>query len=55
MNDLEKKYFDFFYLQHLTNLTLQGKRPETIDAYSCAVRRITSYFERTPDTLSTQD
>jgi len=50
MNDLEKKYFDFFYLQHLTNLTLQGKRPETIDAYSCAVR-----LERTPDTLSTQD
>jgi len=55
MNDLEQKHFDFLYLQHLTNLTLQGKRPATIDAYSRAVRRITSYFDRTPDTLSTQD
>jgi integrase/recombinase XerD len=47
MNTLEQ--------QHLINLTLQGKRPATIDAYSRAVRRITAYFDRTPDTLSTNN
>lgn len=55
MNDLEQKHFNFLYLQHLTNLKLQGKRPVTIDAYARAVRRITLYFDRSPDTLSTQD
>ena len=55
MNDLEQQHFDSLYLQNHTNLKLQGKRPATIDAYSRAVRRITTYFDRTPDTLSTQD
>lgn len=55
MNELEQQHFDSLYLQHLTNLKLQGKRPATIDAYARAVRRITAYFDRTPDTLSIQD
>lgn len=55
MNELEQKHVDFLYLQHITNLKLQGKRPATIDAYARAVRRITEYFDRSPDTLSTQD
>ncbi|MFT6908618.1 MAG: integrase/recombinase XerD [Oleiphilaceae bacterium] len=55
MNTLEQQHFDYLYHQHLINLKLQGKRPATIDAYSRAVRRITAYFDRTPDTLSTND
>ena len=55
MNSSEQQHFDLLYQQHLTNLTLQGKRPATIDAYSRAVRRITSFFDRTPDTLTKAD
>ena len=43
------------YHQHLINLKLQGKRPSTIDAYSRALRRITAYFDRDPQTLTTAD
>jgi integrase/recombinase XerD len=43
MNTSEQQRFDCLYQQHLTNLTLQGKRPATIDAYSRAVRRILAY------------
>ena len=45
MNSLEQQYFDSLYLQHLTNLKLHGKRPATIDAYACAVSRITTDFK----------
>jgi integrase/recombinase XerD len=55
MNTSEQLRFDFLYEQHLTNLTLQGKRPATIDAYSRAVRRISAYFDCCPDSLSTDD
>ncbi|RVT40506.1 integrase [Rheinheimera sediminis] len=55
MNLHEQQRFDYLYQQHLTNLTLQGKRPATIDGYSRAIRRITAYFDRCPDTLSTAD
>ena len=55
MNAIEQQHFDFLYEQHLINLKLQGKRPASIDAYSRAIRRITTYFNRTPDTLTTQD
>jgi integrase/recombinase XerD len=48
MNTLEQQHFDHLYLQHLINLKLQGKHPETIDAYCRAVRRITAYYDRTP-------
>lgn len=55
MNLHEQQRFDYLYQQHLTNLTLQGKRPATIDGYSRAIRRIVAYFDRCPDTLSTAD
>ena len=55
MNISEQQRFDFLYEQHLTNLTLQGKRPATIDAYSRAVRRISAFFDCCPDNLSTDD
>lgn len=55
MNNQEQQHFDSLYHQHIINLTLQGKRPATIDGYSRAVRRITTYFDRCPDTLTTLD
>ncbi|GIU38374.1 site-specific integrase [Shewanella schlegeliana] len=55
MNTSEQQRFDSLYEQHLTNLTLQGKRPATIDAYSRAVRRIAAYFDCCPDNLTTDD
>ena len=55
MNTSEQQRFDFLYEQHLTNLTLQGKRPATIDAYSRAIRRIAAYFDCCPDNLTTDD
>lgn len=55
MNTTEQQHFDLLYQQHLTNLTLQGMRPATIDAYSRAVRRITSFFDRCPDTFTKAD
>ena len=51
----EQQRFDLLYEQHLTNLTLQGKRPATIDAYSRAIRRIAAYFDCCPDTLTSED
>ncbi|MBE0389214.1 tyrosine-type recombinase/integrase [Pseudoalteromonas luteoviolacea] len=55
MNSSEQLRFNYLYQQHLTNLTLQGKRPATIDAYSRAVRRIAAFFDCCPDNLTTQD
>ncbi|WP_412760276.1 hypothetical protein [Photobacterium carnosum] len=34
---------DYLYEQHVTHLTLQGKRPPTIDGYSRALRHITHH------------
>ncbi|GAA4878753.1 site-specific integrase [Ferrimonas pelagia] len=55
MNPSEQQRFDRLYKQHLTNLTLQGKRPATIDAYSRAVRRIAAFFDACPDHLTTAE
>ncbi|WP_420271362.1 tyrosine-type recombinase/integrase, partial [Moritella viscosa] len=55
MNHSQQQRFNYLYEQHLTNLRLQGKRPATIDAYSRAVRRISAYFDKSPDTLTTAD
>ncbi len=38
--------------QHFTNLTLLAMRPATIEVYSSAVRSLTTFFERTPDTVT---
>lgn len=55
MSPTELERYHRLYELHLTNLTLQGKRPATIDAYSRSVRRISEFFDRCPDTLSTTD
>jgi len=55
MNASQEQHYNFLYEQHLINLRLQGKRPSTIDAYARAVRRITAFFDKTPDTLTTAD
>jgi integrase/recombinase XerD len=55
MNTSEQQHFDLLYQQHLTNLTLQGMRPATIDACSRAVRRISAFFDCPPDTLTKAD
>jgi len=55
MNTEQQFRANYLYEQQLTNLSLQGKRPATIDAYSRAVRRITHHFDKAPDTLSTDD
>jgi len=34
---------------------LQGKRPATIDAYARVIRRITIFFDRSPDSLNIND
>ncbi|PKG55443.1 phage integrase N-terminal SAM-like domain-containing protein [Shewanella sp. GutDb-MelDb] len=52
---MQQQRFDSLYQQHLTNLTLQGKRPSTINAYSRAVRRIAANFDSSPENLSTDD
>jgi site-specific recombinase XerD len=53
MNKSQEQRYHYLYEQHLINLSLQGKRPSTIDAYARAVRRITQYFDQVPDTLTT--
>ncbi|WP_428450430.1 site-specific integrase [Photobacterium nomapromontoriensis] len=55
MNTEQQCHSDHLYEQHLTHLSLQGKRPATIDAYSRALRRITHHFDKAPDTLTTDD
>ena len=55
MNNVQQIRFNFLYEQHLINLRLQGKRPATIDAYSRAVRRISAYFDKAPDDLTTDN
>ena len=55
MTPYEQQRFDCLYEQHLNNLTLQGKRPATIDSYSRAVRRIAMHVDRCPDNLTEQE
>jgi integrase/recombinase XerD len=55
MNNVEQLHFNELYQQHLVNLQLQGMRPSTVDAYARAVRRITEFFDKSPDTLTTYD
>ncbi len=55
MDKAQQHRSDYLYEQHLTHLTLQGKRPATIDAYSRALRRITHQLDKSPDTLTTDD
>jgi integrase len=54
MKPTEVKRFESLYMRHLKLLKLQGKSKATIDAYSRAVRRVSSHFDCSPDGL-TQD
>ena len=55
MNTSQEQHYNYLYEQHLINLSLQDKCPSTIDAYARAVRRITLFFDKSPDTLTTYD
>ncbi len=55
MNNEQQQRSDYLYEQHVTHLTLQGKRPTTIDGYSRALRRITHHLDKSPDALTTDD
>ena len=55
MNKAQQERYQSLYQKHLNALKRQGKSNATIDAYSRAVRRITAYFDRCPDRLTTQD
>ena len=52
MEHNEKDRFDELYQSHLRLLKLQGKSQKTIDAYSRAVRRISTHFDCCPDLLT---
>ena len=52
MNDIQLKHYNALYQQHINALHRQGKAASTIDVYSRAVRRITEFFDRCPDTLT---
>ena len=55
MNKAQQKKFDSLYQQHVNALHRQGKAATTIDVYSRAVRRITKFFDRCPDSLNLED
>lgn len=55
MNKAQQKRFQSLYQEHLNALVRQGKSKATIDAYSRAVRRISSHFDRCPDRLRLDD
>jgi site-specific recombinase XerD len=52
MNAAQQKKFDALYRQHLSALRRQGKAASTIDVYARAVRRVTEYWNKSPDTLT---
>ncbi|WP_156451822.1 hypothetical protein [Photobacterium aquimaris] len=42
-NEQQQQRSDYLYEQHLTHITIQGKRPATIDDYSRTLGRITHH------------
>ena len=52
MNDVQQQHYNYLYQQHVNALYRQGKAATTIDVYSRAVRRVTQFFDRCPDTLN---
>ena len=55
MERSEQARFDILYQKHLTTLKLQGKSKSTIDLYSRPLRRLATFFDRCPDTLTPDD
>jgi integrase len=54
MKPTEQKRFDALYEQHLRGLKLHGYSDSTIDVYSRAVRRLSTYYDCIPDQLSVE-
>jgi integrase/recombinase XerD len=52
MNKAQQIKFNSLYQQHVNALHRQGKATTTIDVYSRAVRRITTFFDQCPDRLT---
>ena len=55
MERSEKIRFDELYQKHLTTLKLLGRSKSTIDLYSRPLRRLATFFDRCPDTLTPDD
>ncbi|WP_422133957.1 phage integrase N-terminal SAM-like domain-containing protein [Endozoicomonas sp. ALD040] len=55
MERSEQIRFDKLYQKHITTLKLQSKRKSTIDLYSRPIRRLATFFDRSPDRLSPED
>jgi site-specific recombinase XerD len=55
MNNTQQCHFNHLYQQHLNALKRQGKSDSTIDLYARPLRRIVTFFDRCPDTLTEQD
>lgn len=53
MNTNEQQHFDHLYKRYLNELTLQGKSQRTIEAYSRSIRKISAFFNCSPDRLTT--
>lgn len=52
MNTAQQKRFNLLYQEHVNALRRQGKAERTIDGYSRALRRITTFFDLCPDRLT---
>jgi site-specific recombinase XerD len=52
MNTVQQKKFDSLYRKHVSALRRQGKAASTIDVYARALRRVTAYWNKCPDTLT---
>ena len=55
MDAAEQARFTPLYLSMQKALTLQGKRPKTIEAYTRAIRRVADYVDRCPDDLTADE
>ena len=55
MNTVQQKHFDSLYQEYINALIRQGKSKVTIESYTRAVRRITTYCDKCPDQLSLND
>ena len=49
----ETAHFQQLYQRYLTELTLRGKSPKTIDMYARCLRQVSDFFDTCPDQLST--
>lgn len=55
MDHAETKRFNALYSKHVKALTRAGYSPHTIDAYSRPVRRITAFYDKSPDRLTKEE